>query len=195
MSDDKTQTALDGETMPVFTVTTDAFDYAPGTIATFTAMHLVLGGTVQFSVAHIDPGPDGIVGNADDKLTHDLSGTTAPWSVTDGGLGDLDGNANGVVVTSWNVGADALDQTFQLTATDSGGATATATFTDAVSVNFRQAANNDGEPGGLGDINWITSILQSSDSVYREGMSVMQRVLLDGFVDAGGDKKITLTFH
>ena len=132
MSDDQIQTALDGETVAVLTVTTDSFDYAPGTIATFTALNVVMGGAVTFSVAHVDPGPDGIVGTADDGLTHDLSGTTSPWSVTDGGLGDLDGIANGVIVTSWSVNQDALNQAFLLTATDDSGATATATFTDAV---------------------------------------------------------------
>jgi len=131
MPDDQTQTALYTETLDGLAVATDAYDYAPGSTATFTAANAALGGTVKFSVAHTDPGPDGIVGTADDGLLHDLTGTTDPWSVTDGGLGDLDGIANGVVVTSWDVGPDALGQTFQLSATDDSGATATAIFTDA----------------------------------------------------------------
>ena len=36
------------------------------------------------------------------------------------------------IVTSWAVNQDALDQAFQLTATDDGGATATAIFTDSI---------------------------------------------------------------
>ena len=44
------------------------------------------------------------------------------------------------------------------------------------SVDFKQAANND-SPYLLGDVHWITSILQASDSVYYEGMSVAQRVM------------------
>ena len=125
MADDQIQT-VDG-----LIVATDANDYAPGTLATFTALNLVSGATVTFSVSHVDPGPDGIYGTADDGLLHDLSGTTAPWSVTDGGPGDLDGIANGVIVTSWNVGLDALNQTLLLTATASDGTVASATFTDS----------------------------------------------------------------
>lgn len=131
MSDDQTQTVLYAETPDGLAVSTDAYDYAPGSIATFTATNVVSGGTVTFSVAHVDPGPDGFVGTADDGLSYDLTGTTAPWSVTDGGLGDLDGIANGAIVTSWYVNQDALNQTFQLIATDSDGASAAATFTDA----------------------------------------------------------------
>jgi len=61
-------------------------------------------------------------------------------------------------------------------------------------VDFKQAANNAGEPGGLGDIDWINSIVQASNSVYTEGMSVMQRVVLSGFTDTGNDGNITLNF-
>src|SRR3954463_14493744 len=85
-------------TDPSLNVTTDQADYAPGSTATFTATNVVVGGSVEFSVAHIDPGPDGIVGTADDGLTHDLTGTTQPWTVIDGGTGDLDHLANGVIV-------------------------------------------------------------------------------------------------
>jgi uncharacterized repeat protein (TIGR01451 family) len=113
------------------TVTTDYADYAPGTTAIFTASNLAVGGTVEFSVAHVTAGGDGVIGTADDALFHDLSGTTAPWTVTDGGAGDLDGLANGQVVTGWYVNIDALDQTLQVTAADGMGATATAVFTDA----------------------------------------------------------------
>src|SRR3954453_12188559 len=103
MLDDQTQTILYTGTLDGLAVTTNANDYAPGSTATFTATNVALGDTVTFSVAHLDPGPDGFVGTADDGLLHDLIGTTGPWSVTDGGLGDLDGIANGVIVTSWDV--------------------------------------------------------------------------------------------
>jgi hypothetical protein len=65
--------------------------------------------TLEFSVAAINAGAD-----ADDFLAYDLSGTTAPWIVTDGAPGDLDGAANGTIVTSWNVGsaASACEQAF-----------------------------------------------------------------------------------
>src|SRR5713226_9553758 len=90
----------------ILTVSTDQPDYAPGTTATFTATNVTVGGTAEFSVAHVDPGADGIVGTADDTLVYDLSGTTAPWGVTDGGAGDLDGVANGSISTSWAVNQD-----------------------------------------------------------------------------------------
>src|SRR5690348_14514729 len=79
-------------------VATDQVDYAPGTTATFTASNVTVGGTVEFIVAHDNAGADGIVGTADDYFTYDLSGTTSPLLVTDGGAGDLDGVANGTVV-------------------------------------------------------------------------------------------------
>src|SRR5262249_35485197 len=102
-----------------------------GSTATFTATNVAVGDTVEFSVAHVDAGADGVVGTADDVLVHDLSGTTAPWTVTDGGAGDLDGIANGVIVTSWDVNQDAAGQAFAVTATDeTTGATAAASFTD-----------------------------------------------------------------
>src|SRR5689334_23058045 len=99
-------------------VTTNYQDYAWGSTATITATNVAAGGTIEFSVAHVDPGPDGIIGTADDGLTHDLTGTTQPWTVTDGGIGDLDGLVNGSITTTWYVNPDAVDQAFQLSATD-----------------------------------------------------------------------------
>src|SRR4051794_13920550 len=122
-------------------VTTDYADYAPGATAMFTAYNVNVGGTVEFSVGHLDPGADGIVGTADDGLTHDLMGTMASWTVTDGGIGDLDGLLNGSVQTSWDVNQDALHQTFVLTATDGTGSVATASFTDALETNLRPAGS------------------------------------------------------
>ena len=113
-------------------VSTDQTDYTPDSIATFTASNVTVGGTVEFIVAHDNPGEDGVVGTADDYITYDLSGTT-PWFVTDGGPGDLDGVANGVVVTSWNVNWDATNQAFLLSAVDlTTGIATTTSFTDAV---------------------------------------------------------------
>ena len=47
-----------------------------------------------------------------------------------------------------------------------------------VKVDFRQSANDDGLPNGLGDVHWINSIVQSSNSIYYEGMSNHQRIVL-----------------
>jgi hypothetical protein len=120
---------------PALTVSTDKPDYSPGQTATFTAANVPVGDAVKFSVAHVTAGNDGIIGTADDVYLHDISGTTQSWTVVDGGIGDLDGVANGKIVTSWQVHQDALNQAFQLTATDvsldgSHGQTATTNFTD-----------------------------------------------------------------
>jgi len=81
------------------TVTTDKLDYQPGDTAVFTVSSIGLGDAVELSVAHLQAGADGILGTEDDELSHDLAGTTEPWSVTDGGAGDRDGLRNGSIVT------------------------------------------------------------------------------------------------
>ncbi|MDX8482400.1 SdrD B-like domain-containing protein, partial [Mesorhizobium sp. VK24D] len=107
-------------------------DYAPGETVGITATDVADGGTLTFLVAHLSAGADGVLGTADDVLTYDLTGTGTPWTVTDGGAGDLDGIVNGAVKTSWYVNSDAANQAFVLTASDTAtGASATATFTDA----------------------------------------------------------------
>jgi hypothetical protein len=78
------------------TLTTDQADYAPGSTATFTATNVAVGDTVEFVVTDTDTS-DGTA-----------SGTSQPW--TDGDARDLDGTANGTIVTSWVVGQDALNQ-------------------------------------------------------------------------------------
>src|SRR5438045_5403097 len=80
-----------------FSVSTDLPDYAPGSTATFTA-NVGVGDTVTFDVTDV-------AGTA-------VSGTNVPWTITDGGLGDLDGAANGVIQTTWAVGQDALGEAF-----------------------------------------------------------------------------------
>ncbi|MBR1126690.1 SdrD B-like domain-containing protein [Bradyrhizobium iriomotense] len=179
----------------LLTVSTNLADYSPGSTALITATNVTLGGAVQFSVLHSSgPGLDGVWGTLDDDMGTPLSGST-PWIVVDGGAGDLDGAINGSIITSWYVNDDAFGQSFLLTASDPAAAgIATTSFTDQLIVDFKQAANNNGEPGGTGDIDWINSIIQQSNSVYYEGMSVMQRVVLTGFTDSGNDGNITLNF-
>jgi hypothetical protein len=148
MSDNLTTASYD-ESAAGFAVTTDAVDYAPGTVAKITALNLGVGGSVSFRVGHLDAGPDGIIGTDDDAVAYDLSATAVPWIVTDGGVGDLDGLANGIVLSSWNVNSDAANQAFILTAQavgpggdgvigtadDAVVATATTTFTDAAQLH------------------------------------------------------------
>src|SRR5213593_4362056 len=60
---------------------------------------------------------------------------------------------------------------------------ATITFTDGLSTDFRQCANND-SPYPLNNCHWINGILQNSNSRYAEGMVVAQRLLLDSIPSA-----------
>ncbi|MBR0793507.1 hypothetical protein JQ631_30890 [Bradyrhizobium manausense] len=132
-------------------VTTDQADYAPDSVATFTASNVSVGGTVEFIVTHDNPGEDGVVGTADDTFTNDLSGTTS-WLVTDGGPGDLDGVANGVVVTNWNVNWDASNQSFLVSAVDvTTGVASTSSFTDAVHFTPVPAVAPNGTNGMIFD--------------------------------------------
>ncbi|MCP9877596.1 hypothetical protein KBZ17_13395, partial [Cyanobium sp. A2C-AMD] len=112
-------------------VSTDKADYAPGETAVISASGFRPGETITFAIADdpLDPGDDG---DAD---------AYAPFSITDGGEGDLDGQRNGKVTTSWQVPSDddgsgsgtpdALNATLLLTASTSGGQIANTTFTDS----------------------------------------------------------------
>ena len=144
-------TALTGS--QALSVITDQADYAPGSIATFTINGVTEGGSVAIQIADL-PGAPGVNGIAD---------VYAPFTVTDGGSGDTDGVANGVVVATWQVPGDgsATGATLQLNAT-SGGQTATTTFSDAPNaiVLENQKAGNPvsqwgihGAIDGVGDSN------------------------------------------
>jgi len=76
---------------------TDQADYEPGENATITASGFAVGSAVTFSIAD-DPNQPGDDGEAD---------SYAPFTVGDGGADDLDGLANGEVVTRWLVPDDA----------------------------------------------------------------------------------------
>src|SRR5262249_18049783 len=153
-------------TAPVLTLDQADTDYAPGETVGITASNVAVGGSVQFSVAHVTGGVDGIVGTADDVLTHDLSGTVAPWTVTDGGAGDLDGAANGAIQTSWYVNQDAAYQAFVLSATDEAtGATAQTAFTDAPGSTSK-VYQHWADAGGP---EWNNNILNDNKSNYFEG--------------------------
>jgi len=71
--------------------------------------------------------------------------------------------------------APSIPGRFKITVTDGvNAATTAATKADGVGVDFKQAANKD-NPYPQGSVHWIGSILQANDSIYYEGMSVMQR--------------------
>ncbi|QOZ46548.1 hypothetical protein XH89_26065 [Bradyrhizobium sp. CCBAU 53340] len=105
-------------TLAAASVSTNQSDYAPGSTAYFTA-NVGVGDTVTFQVHDVAGNP--------------VSGTDVPWTVVDGGAGDLDGLANGAVVTAWNVGQDALGESFVLSAIDeTSGIMTTTAFTDSI---------------------------------------------------------------
>ncbi|HEY9610683.1 SdrD B-like domain-containing protein, partial [Allocoleopsis sp.] len=155
-------------------VKTDQLDYAPGSTATFTVTGVGEGETVQFDIVETVAGDDGVLN------------TYQPFTVTDGGTGDLDGLANGEIVTAWLVPADpdgdgpqvasALNATLQLTATALGadGAIGTAddrtaktTFTDAegsISKVYQHWADGDSQAA-----DWNNNILSDQKSNYFEG--------------------------
>ena len=105
-----------------YQLTTDKSDYAPGSLATFTLTGAEPGATVTFEVVDL-PSEPGLNGIAD---------VYAPFTVTDGADGDLDGAVNGTIIANWSVPSDgsATLATLQVTAS-SDGQTATATFTDS----------------------------------------------------------------
>ncbi|MCI0595308.1 MAG: hypothetical protein L0Z48_02065, partial [candidate division Zixibacteria bacterium] len=59
----------------------------------------------------------------------------------------------------------------------------------AVTVDFRQSANNEtnGAIQGLGNVHWINSIVQSSNSRYFEGMDNFQRTIITDIPATTGD--------
>ncbi|RUX20174.1 hypothetical protein EOA23_28970, partial [Mesorhizobium sp. M2A.F.Ca.ET.042.01.1.1] len=131
VTDPTTTGSIDPVAPPAISLDQADADYAPGETVGITTTNVSDGGTFTFEVAHLSAGADGVLGTADDVLSYDLTGTGTPWTVTDGGAGDLDGVVNGSIQTSWYVNADAANQAFVLTATDDFGNTATTTFTDA----------------------------------------------------------------
>ena len=137
------KSTLTSDLSPTPTVTTDLRDYAPGGTAIITASGFAAGSTVAFEVEHATgAGADGVWGTPDDLLGTDTGAGHEPWSVTDGGAGDLDGQVNGSVTTSWYVNPDdSAGATFLLTAASAGAdrvfgtgddSVATASFTDSV---------------------------------------------------------------
>ncbi|MEM8828799.1 MAG: SdrD B-like domain-containing protein [Cyanobacteria bacterium P01_G01_bin.19] len=104
----------------IATISTDLDDYAPGSTATITGENFEPGETVELQILHTDGTPN-------------TGGGHEPWQVTDGGNGDLDGLANGTIITTWFVNPDdSGGSAFELTAAGlSSGKTANHYFTDS----------------------------------------------------------------
>ncbi len=133
------------------TVVTDKLDYRPAETALITASDFQRGESVKFQVLHIDGTPN--TGNGHE-----------PWTVTDGGTGDLDGKRDGNISTSWFVDPDdSLGAIFELSALGlSSGLFDTHIFTDAAPPSNGNLFQWD-PPG------WVTG---NNDGPYFEGDTV-----------------------
>ncbi|MBK9078705.1 MAG: hypothetical protein IPL91_06005 [Hyphomicrobium sp.] len=176
-------TSADGTDLSVIT---DKLDYAPGEDVTLTISGVTAGGSVTIAIADdvSDPGDDG---DAD---------TYSAFTATDGGAGDLDGIANGTIVTTWSVptNGDPNNATLNVAVTDWGsdgalGGTddrvATTSFTDAVNagdVRIDQWSNGPApDADGVGAQNeiWQNGNLNSNSAHYAEGEAVPYRAVVD----------------
>ena len=165
---------LEDRMNPTAIVSTDLLDYAPGSTALITANNFKPGADVTFQVQHVLAGADDVFGTADDipdTILNSKGSGHEPWTVKDGGAGDLDGLANGAITTSWYVNPDdSAGATFVLTASGLSPSgvmeTASTIFTD--SVNQLWAWRNQG-----GDANsWTTNTVQSSNAIFADNDAV-----------------------
>ncbi|HZT82877.1 MAG TPA: hypothetical protein VFA26_21780, partial [Gemmataceae bacterium] len=110
---------LEDRTLLSAAVWTNQSDYAPGSTAIIQGSGFQVGEAIRLEVLRSDGTPQG--------------GSDNPWTITDGGQGDLDGVADGKFTTSWYVDPTyATNQTLNVTATGlTSGEAASATFTDA----------------------------------------------------------------
>jgi uncharacterized repeat protein (TIGR01451 family) len=160
-------------TLSTQVVTTDLEDYEPASTAYITASGFTAGSTLTFQVQHVvEAGSDGVWGTSDDVLGDNSGGGHEAWYVIDGGAGDLDGLANGVIQTTWYVNPDdSFGATFRLTASGTGedgvagngdDEVATDVFTDAALALF--SWRNVGTP------EWNSSgTIQQANSIFAEG--------------------------
>jgi hypothetical protein len=160
-------------------ISTDQADYAPGDIVTISLTGVDVGSTYTFHIRDLpsDPGDDG------------KANVYKTFVATDGGKGDLDGQANGEIVTTWTVPSnqDAANATLSLTAIGRDGIVATTTFTDAppassVSVRLDQWADGpapDADGTGQNNEVFVNGNLNQNKAHYNEGDSIPYRALLD----------------
>jgi len=136
---------LEDRLTPAASLWTDLLDYRPGATAYISGAGFEAGESIQLQVLHQDGNNSG-------------AGHT-PWIVTDGGEGDLDGQADGSFTASWYVNPDdSLDATFDATATGlSSGLFAATTFTDSnagsvMTTDVNGAINGNTDYGSREDI-------------------------------------------
>jgi len=126
------------------TVTTDKSDYAPNSTALITTgsdeqpgRDFLVGEVVDFHILRADGAPNNHPGHAPWRVTDGVGGFT-PWVDSQGVAWrpDLDGQADGRILTDWYVAPHFLGASLQLTATgQTSQASATAFFTDNALVN------------------------------------------------------------
>ena len=170
----------DLNSLPELSLSTDQLDYPPGSTVNITLTGLATGASATFQVADLasDPGDDG---DADIYQS---------FTVTDGGEGDLDGLANGVILTSWTVPAtgDSDNATLSLSAT-SGDRTVTTTFTDSVAKDYQHWAD-------AGTPSWEGNILNDPKSDYFEGEIIPHvYVIEDKNLEPGQTYTFTISYN
>src|SRR5262245_16036961 len=113
---------LEDRLAPSASLWTDKLDYAPGETAFINGSGYAIGESVRLEVTR----SDGTLQGSPDN----------PWTIVDGGAGDLDGVADGNFQTTWYVEPEfATNQTLIATARGlSSGETASATFTDSRTI-------------------------------------------------------------
>ncbi|MDN5005273.1 beta strand repeat-containing protein [Bradyrhizobium sp. GCM10027634] len=132
-----------------FSVTTDQSDYAPLSTATFTVNGVNAGDVLTFDVIDLNGLP--------------ISGTNQPWTIV--------ASANGSLQTTWNVGADALDQAFLLTVIDqTTGQIVTANFTDALTPVNATSSDLTWNPVSFSFDNGVTFLTENPKSVTGTGV-------------------------
>jgi hypothetical protein len=171
---------LEERWMLAATVTTDLPDYAPGATAQILASEFAVGETVEFQVLHTDGVPN-------------TGGGHEPWQVTDGVMGDFDGDgtldgdldgvADGNIHTTWYVHPDdSADAQFELTATGlSSGLNASHTFTDSVAFS------------GSGTVSSSSSSRTSATFSHTVGAG-SDRLLLVTVLTNGGEDVSSITY-
>jgi hypothetical protein len=167
-----------------YTVITDKLDYAPGETATITASGFEVGSTIEFAIQD-DPNAPGDDGEAD---------VYQPFSIKDGVTiydangkaigGDLDGVADGQVVTTWLVPTDnngsgsgipdALNATLNLAATGNGADGEFGTADDQVAMTTFTDGNQGlwawrNQPGPTLNTWDAGTTIQQANSIYAEG--------------------------
>jgi len=99
-------------------------DTAPGRIVAISLSGIKIGSTYTFQVRHLPYAP-----SANGEVH-----ASKPFTVTDGGEGDLDGNRNGQIVTTWTIhdDLDLVNVTLSLTATGNDGRVASTTLAEVI---------------------------------------------------------------